>query len=213
MNSEFSKKNFLRKGSLFILSAPSGAGKSSICKRLLAEDKLLRFSVSCTSRPPRDCETDGKDYHFLSKQEFQKKIEANDFLEWAEYAENYYGTDRKKTLEALEAGYDVLLDIEVQGADQIKKIYPEVVRIFVLPPSMQVLRDRLIKRGTNTEEDLKKRLITARNEVRKVIEFDYAVVNDDLEKATLECQEIIDAARRRSINNREMIISILRSFE
>jgi guanylate kinase len=213
LNKKFSEKKFLRKGSLFILSAPSGAGKSSICKKLIAEDDLLRFSVSCTSRPPRDCETDGKDYHFLSKEEFRKKIDAGDFLEWAEYAENYYGTDRVKTLEALESGLDVLLDIEVQGADQIKAIYPEVVRIFVLPPSMEILRDRLIKRGTNTEEDLKKRLITARNEVRKVIEFDYAVVNDDLDRATYECQEIIDAARRRSANNREMIISILRSFE
>lgn len=213
MNSSFSKKTFLRKGSLFILSAPSGAGKSTITKSLLETDSLLKFSVSCTSRPPREEEVDGQDYHFMSKEEFRAKIKRNEFLEWAEYAENFYGTDRQKTLEALNAGNDVLLDIEVQGADQIKHIYPECIRIFILPPSMAVLKRRLVKRGTNSGEDLAKRLITARNEVRKVIEFDYAVVNDNLEKAISQTRTIISASRRRARNNREMIISILRSFE
>lgn len=200
-------------GILFIIASPSGGGKSTICKELLRTDPHLAFSVSYTSRPPRPQERDGIDYHFVSREQFQEKVQRGDFLEWAIYVDNYYGTERAATRAVIESGRDILLDIDIQGGDSIKSAMPECVRIFILPPSRDRLCQRLRDRGTNTPEDLAKRLQTASREVLKAAEYDYMVVNDSLEDAVTGVRTIIAAERLRVAHRRETIGAILRSFE
>lgn len=200
------------KGTIFIIAAPSGSGKSTIVRKLLEEDKKLEFSVSFTSRPPRPGEVDGRDYHFISVEEFRRKIENNEFLEWAKYVDNYYGTERSATEKILTEGRDLLLDIDIQGADNIKKTVHECIRFFILPPSKEVLIERLRHRGTNTEEDLAKRIATAGQEVVKATEYDYIVINNNLDEAVADVLSIIHAERLRTERNKSRIVNILRSF-
>lgn len=180
------------RGNIIILVAPSGSGKSTMARKLLNDFDNIRFSVSATTRPPRAGEQDGVDYYFLTREEFQTKIEKGDFLEWEEfYNGNRYGTLRSDVEKQLHSGYSVLLDIEVLGASNIKRIYKdEALAIFIKPPSLEVLRERLIKRGTETEKTLKERLKRAKKESEYENSFDIVVVNDDLETAY---QEIHDA--------------------
>lgn len=201
------------RGIVFIIAAPSGGGKSTICKELLAHDPHLAFSVSYTSRMPRPRERDGVDYHFVSREQFRVKVNRGEFLEWAVYVDNFYGTDRAATEAVIDSGRDILLDIDIQGGDAIKAAMPDCVRIFILPPSRDELRQRLIDRGTNTPEDLGKRLATASNEVPKAAEYDYMVVNDDLAQAVAGVRTIIAAERLRVAHRRQTIGAILRSFE
>lgn len=174
-----------KRGNIIILVAPSGSGKSTMARKLLNDFDNIRFSVSATTRPPRAGEQHGVDYYFLTREEFQTKIEKGEFLEWEEfYNGNRYGTLRSDVEKQLDAGYSVLLDIEVLGASNIKKIYKdEALGIFIKPPSLDVLRERLVKRGTETERMLKERLNRAKKELEYEDRFDITVINDDLETA------------------------------
>ncbi len=184
-------------GELFIVSGPSGAGKGTICKRLIEETDNVELSVSATTRAPREGEVDGVNYYFIDKKEFEKRIKKGGFLEYAEVFGNLYGTPKKPMEEKLEKGIDVLLEIDVQGAAQVKKNYPEGIFIFVLPPSLKELRNRLVKRGTDTMEVIENRLSQAMGEIRQMFEYDYFVVNDDLNEAVEKVKDIVSAEHAR----------------
>jgi guanylate kinase len=183
----------MNKGRLFVISGPSGTGKGTICKELIKDDKI-RLSVSMTTRNPREGEVHGVSYYFAIKEEFLQKIEAGGFLEYAEVFGNYYGTPKMEVLELLEKGIDVLLEIDVQGALQIKEVYPEAVLVFILPPSMEELRARLTGRGTETQDVVERRLGEAAKEISYVKHYDYAVINDDLEEAIENVKTVIKAS-------------------
>ena len=186
------------RGILIVLSGPSGAGKSTVIAALMKRRDDIRFSVSATTRPPRPGETNGKDYFFISREEFDRMIGADAFLEHAEYVGNCYGTPAAPVEENLAAGYNVLLDIEVQGAEQVLKKRPDAVSVFLCPPSLAELERRLRGRGTDTEEKIKGRLETARREYDKAKNYAYIVVNDDADAAAAELDGIITAGLCRS---------------
>jgi guanylate kinase len=182
-------------GILFIISAPSGSGKSTLVSQLRSMVEGLEFSISYTTRAPRGSEEDGREYHFTSREEFERMIAAGDFLESAEVFGNYYGTACSALQHAREAGKDLLLDIDVQGATQVMKKMPEAVSIFILPPSPEVLEKRLRNRSAaenmTSEVVIQKRLAAARNEVKRVWDYKYALVNDVLEEAAAEMRSIV----------------------
>jgi guanylate kinase len=182
------KKN---RGRLFIISAPSGTGKSTVIKKLMETCKDLYFSVSATTRPARPGEVHGVSYYFITHEEFEKHIRQNDFLEYAEYVGNYYGTLKAPVLARLEEGKDVILDIDVQGCKQIIAAMPEAITIFLVPPSMEELENRLRIRGTESEERVKNRLIRAKAEMLEKDSYDYVVVNDIVDKAVAEILDIM----------------------
>ncbi|QTA37794.1 guanylate kinase [Thermosipho ferrireducens] len=181
------------KGTLFVVSGPSGVGKTSIISSLLNKMDNLVFSVSCTTRPPRPGEVNGVDYFFIDKETFVRMQHNQEFLEWAEVHGNLYGTPKGFVVDNIEKGKSIILDIDVQGALQVKKNFEEAVFIFVAPPSYEVLRERLIKRGTERPESLMKRLEDAKWELSKMVEFDYLIINDDLEKSIMAMKSIIIA--------------------
>ncbi|MDP2799967.1 MAG: guanylate kinase [Deltaproteobacteria bacterium] len=185
------------KGSLFVISAPSGAGKTTVCHRVLESIPDLAYSISHTTRPPRYGEKDGVDYFFVSEDEFLRMRERGDFLEWALVHNNYYGTAKRQISDCLGSGKDILLDIDVQGARQVRDQLSEVILIFILPPSWEVLEERLGKRQSDDEEALKLRMANARNEVRAVREYDYIIINDDLDEAVRNFKAIVQAERCR----------------
>lgn len=172
-----------RKGLAFVVCAPSGAGKTTLTGRLRSEFSSLTYSVSCTTRAPRPGETDGKDYHFISVDEFLKRRDANGFAEYAKVHGNYYGTPLQGLREQLATGCDVLFDIDVQGASQLRLSLDCVHFVFLFPPSLQTLSDRLINRGVDDQQTIERRLLTARDEIRQAHWFDSWIVNDDLETA------------------------------
>ena len=180
----------MKKGKFIIISGPSGVGKGTICNVLL-NDLNAWYSVSMTTRGIREGEVDGVNYFFISKDEFKKRIEDGQLLEYNIYNDTYYGTPKDKVLEKLEEGIDVILEIEVNGARNIKKIFPDAVLIYIAPPSLEVLRDRLIGRGTEDIETIERRLKIAEDELRQVDFYDYVVVNDDLDKAINDVKTII----------------------
>lgn len=182
-------------GHLFVLSAPSGVGKSTIVRALLAKDSRLRFSVSCTTRAPRPGETDGVDYHFLSRDIFEEGIRAGRFLEWAEVYGHYYGTDRRHVEASLADGLDVLLEIDVQGARKVRAGGLAATTIFILPPTLHALEERLRRRGTEAEDVIRRRLEAAKAEIREAPWYDYLVVNEVLEEAVADVSAIIRACR------------------
>lgn len=182
---------------LIVVAAPSGTGKTTLCARLLREIPELILSISTTTRAPRGSEKDGVEYFFVPKPEFQKKIDGKRFAEWAEVHGNFYGTSKDFIERAFSQGKSLLLDIDVQGADQLKKSYPaETVRIFLAPPSMEELERRLRARGTDSEESIRKRLRNAEWEMTHLEHFDQVVVNDDLEKAYFQLSGIVLQAIR-----------------
>lgn len=181
-------------GQLFIVAAPSGAGKTTLVRRLLAIEPV-RLSISTTTRAPRTGEENGVAYHFVSVEAFREQIAAHAFLEWAEVHGNYYGTSKTWIAEQLAAGQDVLLEIDWQGAQQVRALFPEAVGIFILPPSMEELTRRLRGRGTDAEAVIERRLMAARDEMRHVGEFDYVIINDELELALAELVSVVRAAR------------------
>ena len=185
-------------GSMLMLVAPSGAGKSSLVKALLEKDSTIQLSVSCTTRSPRPGEENGREYHFLSQEEFLKRKEAGDFLEWAEVHGNYYGTSKSWIEAQMKSGKDVLLEIDWQGARQIRKMISDTIWIFILPPSIQALEERLRKRGQDDEKTILSRVSAAKEELSHVSEADYLIVNDMFESALLELSQIISASRLRS---------------
>ncbi len=185
------------KGNLVVISGPSGAGKGSVIQGILKEEDNLWLSVSMTSRKIRGQEVDGKEYYFITREEFEKKIEDGELLEYTEYSGNYYGTPRGKIHEHLEAGEDVILEIEIEGALRIKELIPEALFIFIMPPSMKELKKRLERRNTETEDKIIRRFKRAYQEINEVTKYNYVVVNDELEKAIRKVQAILLAERCR----------------
>ena len=196
-------------GKLFILSGPSGAGKGTICKELLAQTSRddVQLSVSMTTRNPRNGETEGVSYYFVSKEDFLRKIEAGGLLEHAEVYGNYYGTPKQPVIEKLAAGIDVILDIDMQGALKVKENYPDGVFIFILPPSMSELRKRLTGRGTETAEAIEMRLGETLKELSYIDKYDYCVVNGKLEEAVNRVKSILIAEHSRVTFTAEELIS------
>ena len=196
-------------GKLFILSGPSGAGKGTICKEVLAQTSRddVQLSVSMTTRNPRNGETEGASYYFVSKEEFLRKIEAGGLLEHAEVYGNYYGTPKQPVIEKLAAGIDVILDIDMQGALKVKENYPDGVFIFILPPSMSELRKRLTGRGTETAEAIEMRLGETLKELSYIDKYDYCVVNGKLEEAVNRVKSILIAEHSRVTFTAEELIS------
>ena len=180
----------MRKGKFIIISGPSGVGKGTICNVLLKELNAW-YSVSMTTRNIREGEIDGINYYFISKDEFKKRIDDGLLLEYNIYNDNYYGTPKDKVLEKLEEGVDVILEIEVNGARNIKKIFPDTLLIYIAPPSMEILKERLIGRGTEDLETIEKRLRIAEVEMKQVDFYDYVIVNDDLDKAIGDVKRVI----------------------
>lgn len=185
------------KGSLIVISGPSGAGKDSIIKELLKLNHDIWLSVSCISRQLRGEEKNGVDYFFLTREQFEEKINKEELLEYAEYNGNYYGTPKDKIKEHLEQGQDVILEIEVQGALIIKNKISEAIFIFIMPPSMKELKRRLMKRGTDDEEKILKRFKIAYNEINEVTKYNYVVVNDDLQVAAQKINAILMSEKCR----------------
>ena len=185
-------------GQLIIVSAPSGSGKDTVVKKLIEKSTLpIWVSVSATSREPRNGEVEGKDYYFLSKDDFKKKIDEGFFLEYAEYAGNYYGTPKKYIKEKLDQGIDVILIIEIQGAKKVKEMLPESLLIFIMPPSLKTLVKRLKRRGTDSNEKIIERFHTAYKEINEVTKYNYVVVNDILDDAVDKVDAIIKAEKCR----------------
>jgi guanylate kinase len=182
-------------GNLFIVCAPSGAGKTSLVAELLKREASMRLSVSYTTRAPREGEKDGREYHFVDKSEFERMIAAGDFLEHANVHGNFYGTSRRWIERGLEGDHDVLLEIDWQGAAQVRKLFPELTGIFILPPSLVELRRRLQSRGKDSPETIERRLAGAREEISHVLEFEYIIVNDRFEQALEDMLAVVHAAR------------------
>ncbi len=184
-------------GILLVMSGPSGAGKGTICQGLLAARKDMAYSVSCTTRQPRKGEADGVNYFFKTRDQFEDMIKNSGLLEHADVYGNYYGTPREYVLEQLAKGKDVVLEIDPQGALQVKKSYPDGVFVFIVPPSLDELSKRIYKRGTDAVDVIKRRLSSAANELAYASKYDYIVVNDEVEKAVRKVSNIIDAEHLR----------------
>lgn len=182
-----------KRGELIVLSGPSGVGKSTVISELLSSRRDIHFSVSFTTRQPRVGEEHGVNYNFVAREEFERMIRDNEFLEYAQYVDNYYGTSLKIIEEKLQAGVDVLLDIEVQGAAKVREKCPEAVCIFIIPPSLEELSRRLRKRNTDSEDVIAQRLAKAREECRECPKYDYLVVNDNVMSAAQEILAILEA--------------------
>nr|WP_317332537.1 guanylate kinase [uncultured Romboutsia sp.] len=195
-----------RKGLLLVVSGPSGAGKGTICKALLNKNDKIKLSVSATTRKPRNGEVHGVNYFFIEKEEFTKMIENGEFLEHAQIYDNFYGTPKAAIIECLEKGQDVILEIEMQGARQIKEVYPEGVFIFVLPPSLEELKSRIIGRGTETQEEIEKRFSCAFEEINQIVDYDYFIFNEDIEKSVNDIEAIICTEKNKVTRYKNNII-------
>lgn len=187
-------------GTLIIITAPSGAGKTTMVRALLARDPNVQLSVSYTTRAPRAGEENGRDYHFVDVATFRALRDRGEFLEWAEVHGNYYGTSKVWIKEQIATGRDILLEIDWQGAQQVRKVFPEAVGIFVLPPSMEALEARLRGRGTDGDDIIERRLLAARGEMRHVSEFDYVILNNELQQAIDDLVAVVHASRLRYAN-------------
>ncbi len=199
-------------GNLIIVSAPSGAGKSSLVAQALKKIEQMCYSISYTTRPPRGTEQHGVDYYFVNREEFLERQARGEFLESAEVHGSFYGTHRAATAKLLAGGVDVLLDIDVQGARQLIREVPEAVTIFILPPSRQALEERLRRRALNSAEDLARRLHNASEEVTQCREFQYVIINDDLDTAFARLEAIIRAERQRPDRQIEALQKIIGDF-
>ncbi|HJG97551.1 MAG TPA: guanylate kinase [Romboutsia timonensis] len=195
-----------RKGLLLVVSGPSGAGKGTICKALLNKNDKIKLSVSATTRKPRNGEVHGVNYFFIEKEEFTKMVENGEFLEHAQIYDNFYGTPKAAIIECLEKGQDVILEIEMQGARQIKEVYPEGVFIFVLPPSLEELKSRIVGRGTETQEEIEKRFSCAFEEINQIVNYDYFIVNEDIEKSVNDVEAIILSEKNKVTRYKNNII-------
>lgn len=195
----------IQSGLLIVISGPSGAGKGTICKALLERNDFW-LSVSATTRAPRNGELEGTNYYFMTKDEFLKKVDEGDFLEFAEVYGNFYGTPKSRVFNALDKGNDVILEIDIQGALKVKENYPEGIFIFILPPSMEELKNRIINRGSETPETLMTRFKSAYKEINYVSKYNYAVVNDTVDEAVEKIESILTAEKCRVDRIKDMIL-------
>ncbi len=193
------------KGLLLVVSGPSGVGKGTVCKYLAENETDIFLSVSATSRKPREGEVDGQHYYFVTQEKFDSMIENDELLEYAKYISSSYGTPKKPCFERLDKGDSVILEIEVQGGTEVKEKYPETVMIFMVPPTMEILKDRLTGRGTETEEVVEQRIKRAYEEFGYLDKYDYIVVNDDVEKASERIKAIICAEKQKMQRTAEKI--------
>ena len=195
-----------RKGLLLVVSGPSGAGKGTICKSILDQNDHIKLSISATTRKPRTGEVHGVNYFFIEKEEFKTMIEQGEFLEYAQIYDNFYGTPKAAIMETLEKGQDVILEIEMQGARQVKEVYPEGIFVFVLPPSLKELKNRIVGRGTETAEEIEKRFSCAFEEIKQIDDYDYFIVNQDVEKSVKELESIISSEKNKVTRYKNNII-------
>lgn len=199
----------MNKGKLYVISAPSGCGKGTILAEVLKNNENLFYSVSATTRPPREGEIDGVDYYFVSLEEFKQEIDSGGMLEHTEFCGNFYGTPKKKVIDKLNEGINVILEIETVGAMNIKKAMKDAILIFILPPSVSELRRRLNKRGTEEQDVIDKRVNEAVDEIKKASNYDYIMMNDELEKAIEDFEAILRASKLTNENNINMIEEVL----
>lgn len=200
----------MNRGLLIVVSAPSGCGKGTLLAEIL-KDNDYYYSVSTTTRSPREGEVDGVNYHFATREEFEDLIKSDGMLEYAQYCGNYYGTPKKEVEKKLSEGKNVILEIEVQGAMQVKEIAPEGVFVFILPPSVSELKKRLLKRGTEEISVIEKRVSEAVGEIKYAEKYDYVIVNDDLSKAVDDFKMVISAEKMRTKNSKEIIEEVLKN--
>lgn len=194
-----------KKGILMVVSGPAGVGKGTVCKQFLKDNPEVELSVSATTRSPRPGEEHGREYYFLTKEEFEEKIKTDNLLEYVCFVDNYYGTLKSAVEEKINSGTDVLLEIEVEGAMNVKKKFPDSVLVFVLPPSFTELKDRLTGRGTETEEIIERRLMRAREEFECIKHYDYILLNDSIENAVENLEKILSAEKLKVYRNHLLI--------
>lgn len=199
----------MKKGLLIVISGPSGAGKGTVYNEVLIRRPEIQRSISVTTRAPRQGEVDGVHYYFKTVEEYQEMIAKGEFLETAAVYNNYYGTPKAPVYEKLALGQDVMFEIDTLGAKQIKKIYPECISIFIIPPSFEILEKRLRDRGTDSEQSIVRRLSSAKSELAKYTQFDYIVFNDNLENAIKQVLSIIEAEKRKISRNEQTILDYL----
>jgi guanylate kinase len=201
------------RGTVFVVSSPSGGGKGTLIKRVLEVDPNLSYSVSYTTRAPRNGEVEGREYFFVNRKHFEEMIAAGEFLEWANVHGNFYGTAKRQLIEQTATGLDLVLEVDVQGAASVRELGLDAVSIFILPPSYETLRQRLIQRGTDAPEQLEVRLRNAPDELRQYAAFDYVIINDDVERATKQLASIIDAERARRRRQESFVCEVIENFK
>lgn len=204
--------NATPRGTLFVVSSPSGGGKGTIIRHVLEVVQNLSYSVSFTTRAPRLGEVDGREYFFVSRETFEEMTAAGEFLEWACVHGNFYGTSRRQVREETAAGKDIILEVDVQGAASVRQLLMDTVSIFILPPSYEVLRQRLLSRGTDSPEELELRLRTAPLELSQYSLFDYVIINDEIENATDQLASIIRAERARCMRQDGLVRKVIEKF-
>ncbi|MBP8762540.1 guanylate kinase [Acetoanaerobium noterae] len=197
-----------KKGLLVVVSGPSGAGKGTICKNFMELNKEMLLSISSTTRNPRENEIDGVNYNFITKQDFEDLIGTDSLLEYVHVFGNYYGTPKKWVLECIEKGKDVLLEIEIVGAMKVKEKYPDAILVFVLPPSLKELKNRIITRGTETIEQIENRMARAMQEIKTIEKYDYFIFNDNLTRAVDDLEAIISAEKNKVNRYSQEIVKI-----
>ena len=201
------------RGTLFVVSSPSGGGKGTIIRHVLKVVENLRYSVSYTTRAPRLGEVDGREYFFVNREIFEEMVAAGEFLEWACVHGNLYGTAKDQVIEDTASGADIILEVDVQGAASVRQLLMDSVSIFILPPSYEVLRQRLIARGTDSPEELELRLRNAPEELKQYSSFDYVIINDEIEKAVGQLASIIYAERARCMRQEGLVLEVIEKFK
>lgn len=199
----------MEEGLLVVVSGPSGCGKGTICKELLRRNKDIIISISATTRKPRNGEVEGVNYFFIDKERFDAMVQNDEFIEYANVHGNFYGTPKKFVLDKLKNGESILFEIDVQGAIQIKKMYPKAVLIFIAPPSMEELKNRIVGRGTESKSDIEKRYENAFKELEYIKEYEYMVINDEVMNAVEKIESVIMAEKCKTIRQKELIKKIL----
>ena len=201
------------RGTLFVVSSPSGGGKGTLIRHVLEDVGNLSYSVSYTTRAPRQVEVDGREYFFVSRESFDEMVAAGEFLEWACVHGNFYGTAKSQVIEETNAGSDIILEVDVQGAASVRQLLMDSVSIFILPPSYEVLKQRLILRGTDSPEELAVRLRNAPDELKQYSAFDYVIINDEIARASAQLAAIIYAERARCMRQESLVLDVIEKFK